>query len=52
MGSTIAVIFDILRVTFSYNKNYLYKFFYIFLLILRPSNYINLYKNINLKMNT
>ncbi len=36
MGSTIAVIYDILRVNLSYNKNYLYKFFYIILIIFNP----------------
>tara|TARA_E500000178_G_scaffold338394_1_gene378707 strand:+ start:22 stop:663 length:642 start_codon:yes stop_codon:yes gene_type:complete len=48
MGSSIAVIFDILRVTFSYKKNIFFKIFYIFLLILRPV-IIYLYKNINFK---
>tara|TARA_B100001964_G_C13950245_1_gene472978 strand:+ start:14 stop:655 length:642 start_codon:yes stop_codon:yes gene_type:complete len=36
MGSTLSVIFDILRINFSYNKNIFYKFFYFILLSISP----------------
>jgi len=36
MGSSLAVIFDILRINFSYNKNFIFKFFYFLLVLIHP----------------
>jgi len=36
MGSSLAVIFDIMRINFTYNKNFIFKFFYFLLVLIYP----------------